>query len=137
MKIVVLNGSPKGDVSVTMQYVNYLIKKYPQHEFKTVNISQRIKAIEKNQNEFAQVIAEVQSADGVLWAFPLYFMIVHAHYKRFIELVFERGRRPLLPASTLPPCRPRSISSITPPTITFTPFAMTWACVSSNPSRPK
>ena len=48
MKIVVLNGSPKGDVSVTMQYVNYLIKKYPQHEFKIVNISQRIKAIEKN-----------------------------------------------------------------------------------------
>jgi len=91
MKIVVLNGSPKGDVSVTMQYVNYLIKKYPQHEYKTVNISQRIKAIEKNQKEFDQIIADIQAADGVLWAFPLYILLVHAHYKRFIELVFERG----------------------------------------------
>ena len=91
MKIVVLNGSPKGDVSVTMQYVNYLIKKYPQHEFTTVNISQRIKVIEKNQDEFAQIIADIQAADGVLWAFPLYILLVHAHYKRFIELVFERG----------------------------------------------
>ena len=91
MKIVVLNGSPKGDVSVTMQYVNYLIKKYPQHEFTTVNISQRIKLIEKNQDEFAQIIADIQAADGVLWAFPLYILLVHAHYKRFIELVFERG----------------------------------------------
>jgi multimeric flavodoxin WrbA len=91
MKIVVLNGSPKGDVSVTMQYVNYLIKKYPQHEYKIVNISQRIKAIEKNQAEFDQIIADIQAADGVLWAFPLYILLVHAHYKRFIELVFERG----------------------------------------------
>lgn len=91
MKIVVLNGSPKGEVSVTMQYVNYMIKKYPQHEFKTLAISQRIKTIEKNPSEFDAVIADVQAADGVLWAFPLYILLVHAHYKRFIELVFERG----------------------------------------------
>ena len=31
------------------------------------------------------------SADGVLWAFPVYTFLVHAHYKRFIELVLERG----------------------------------------------
>lgn len=24
MKIVVLNGSPKGDIGVTMQYINYI-----------------------------------------------------------------------------------------------------------------
>ena len=33
MKIIVLNGSPKGELSVTMQYVAYLAKLYPQHEF--------------------------------------------------------------------------------------------------------
>ena len=64
MKIVVLNGSPKGDVSVTMQYVNYLAKKYPLHEFHTVNISQRIKAIEKFPKEFEQIIADVRAAEG-------------------------------------------------------------------------
>ena len=91
MKIVVLNGSPKGDISVTMQYVNYIAKKYPQHQFQTENISQRIKLIEKSPNEFARIIADIQATDGVLWAFPLYILLVHAHYKRFIELVFERG----------------------------------------------
>ena len=91
MKIVVLNGSPKGDVSVTMQYANYIAKKYPLHEFQIVNISQRLKLIEKSPNEFAKIIADIQAADGVLWAFPLYILLVHAHYKRFIELVFERG----------------------------------------------
>jgi multimeric flavodoxin WrbA len=91
VKIVVLNGSPKGDISVTMQYVNYLIKKYPGHEFISLNISQRIKTIEKNQKEFDQIIEQIESCDGVIWAFPLYILLVHAHYKRFIEMIFERG----------------------------------------------
>jgi len=91
MKIVVLNGSPKGDLSVTLQYANFLAKAFPQHEFKVHHIAQRIKAIEAKQEEWDKVIADIQSADGVLWAFPLYILLVHAHYKRFIELVFERG----------------------------------------------
>ncbi len=33
MKIVVLHGSPKGEVSVTMQYVRYLQHTFPRHEF--------------------------------------------------------------------------------------------------------
>jgi len=91
MKIIVLNGSPKGDLSVTLQYANFLAKAFPQHEFKVHHIAQRIKAIEAKQEEWDKIIADVQTADGVLWAFPLYFLLVHAHYKRFIELVFERG----------------------------------------------
>lgn len=91
MKIIILNGSPKGDLSVTLQYARAIAKKHPQDEFKTINIAQRIKTIEKNQAEFEQIIADIRSADGILWAFPLYFLIVHSHYKRFIELIFERG----------------------------------------------
>jgi multimeric flavodoxin WrbA len=91
MKILVLNGSPKGDLSVTLQYVNYLAKMMPEVEFKPLHIAQRIKAIENTKNEFEEILAEVRSADGVLWSFPLYFLLVHGHYKRFIELIFERG----------------------------------------------
>jgi multimeric flavodoxin WrbA len=91
MKIVVLNGSPKGDISVTMQYVHFLQKEFPQHDLKILNIAQRLQAIEKREETFREIIDEVRSADGVLWAFPLYYLLVHAHYKRFIELIFERG----------------------------------------------
>ncbi len=91
MKIVVLNGSPKGDISVTMQYVHFLQKKFPQHELKILNISQRIQVIGKDEKAFRETIDEVRLADGVLWAFPLYLLLVHSHYKRFIELIFERG----------------------------------------------
>ena len=67
MKIVVLNGSPKGDISVTMQYVHFLQKKFPLHELKILNISQRIQVIEKDEKTFREIIDEVRLADGVLW----------------------------------------------------------------------
>ena len=38
MKIIVLNGSPKGDISVTMQYVRFIQKKFPQHELRRLGL---------------------------------------------------------------------------------------------------
>ena len=90
MRIVVLNGSPKGHISVTMQYVHFIQNTFPQHEFRILNISQRLKAIEKDEKAFQEIIDEIKSADGILWAFPLYYLLVHSHYKRFIELISER-----------------------------------------------
>jgi len=91
MKITVLNGSPKGDLSVTLQYVNYIQKKFPQHELKIFNIASQIKKIEKDEKTFQEIMDEVRSSDGVLWAFPLYYLLVSSQYKRFIELIWERN----------------------------------------------
>ena len=91
MKIVILNGSPKGMTSVTMQYILFLKKKLPQHEFLIRNVCQDIEKLKDNQEAFQEVLRSVAASDGVLWAFPLYYMLVHAHYKRFIELIFAKG----------------------------------------------
>ncbi|MGA2615764.1 MAG: NAD(P)H-dependent oxidoreductase [Spirochaetia bacterium] len=91
MKIVVLNGSPKGDVSVTRQYVLYLEKAFPQHQFVVLHVAQQSRKLERDAAAFDAVIREVRSADGVIWAFPLYILLVCSQYKRFIELITERG----------------------------------------------
>jgi len=91
MKIVVLNGSPKGHVSVTMQYVNLIQKKFPHHELRIFNVASQIKKIEKDETAFQEIMDEVRSAGGVLWAFPLYVFLVSSQYKRFIELLWERN----------------------------------------------
>ena len=91
MKITVLNGSPKGELSVTMQSVAYLAKLHPEHEFDIVHVAQRIRHFEKDRAAFDNLMDKIRASDAVLWGFPLYILIVHAHYKRFIELVFERG----------------------------------------------
>lgn len=91
MKIIVLNGSPKGEHSITLQYVHFLRKKFPQHEFKIIHVSQKIKKIERDENTFSEIINEVASSDGVLWSFGLWVLAVAAQYMRFIELISERG----------------------------------------------
>ena len=91
MKIAVLNGSPKGEVSVTMQYVHFLELRFPEAEFKFFDVALKIKSLEKNDKAFGEVIAGVSAADAVLWAFPLYFLVVCSQYKRFIELIFEKN----------------------------------------------
>ncbi len=90
MKIAVLNGSPKGQISVTLQYVHFLQQKFPDIEFRIFDIALKIKKLEKEKNDFQEIIAEVSAADAILWAFPLYFFLVCSQYKRFIELIFER-----------------------------------------------
>jgi multimeric flavodoxin WrbA len=91
LKIVVLNGSPKGDLSVTLQYVLFIQKKFSGHQYRVFNIAQSINKIEKDPKAFSEVIEAIGASDGVLWAFPLYYLLVHANYKRFIELIRERA----------------------------------------------
>ena len=48
MKICIINASPKGKYSVTLQSIRYLEKKYSEHEFNVFNISQKIKRFSCN-----------------------------------------------------------------------------------------
>ena len=43
MKILVLNGSPKGDYSITLKTVEYIEKHNPDHEFRVLNVGKNIK----------------------------------------------------------------------------------------------
>jgi multimeric flavodoxin WrbA len=90
MKILVLNGSPKGELSITLQYVHFIQKKFPQHEMKVLHVSQIIKKLERDETAFQEIINEAISSDGVLWAFGLFVLAVPSQYMRFIELISER-----------------------------------------------
>lgn len=86
MNILVLNGSPKGRNSVTLQTVRYLEKLYPEHEFAVLHVGQRIKSIEK---DFAPAKLALEKAEVLLFSYPVYTFIAPCQLHRFIELMKE------------------------------------------------
>ena len=88
MNILVLNGSPKGRYSITLQTVHYLQRKYPTHSFEILNVGQRVKLLEK---DFSQAQERVAWADVLLFAYPVYTFIAPSQLHRFIELLKASG----------------------------------------------
>lgn len=88
MKFCVINGSPKGKYSVTLQSIRYLEKKYREHTFEIFNVGQQIKAIEK---DMSKVISGMMNADAIIFAYPVYTFIAPYQLHRFIELIKENN----------------------------------------------
>ena len=88
MKIAVINGSPKGKYSITLQTVRYLGLIYPEHEFCVLDAGQKIKALERDFTEARELL---DSADAVIFSYPVYTFLAPSQLHRFIELTKADG----------------------------------------------
>ena len=86
MEILVINGSPKGKHSVTLQTVNYLQILHPEHHFEVLHAGQTIKTLEK---DFSPALTAIARADVLLFSYPVYTFIAPSQLHRFIELLKE------------------------------------------------
>ena len=93
MNIIVINGSPSGRRGITSHYVQYLQQRFPQHGFEEIEVARRIKRIERDSDLFDTIVQKMAEADAIVWAYPVYVMLVSAQLKRFVELLFERVDR--------------------------------------------
>ena len=84
MNILVLNGSPKGEYSVTLQTSYYLQKLYPQHHFDVLHVGRQIKSLEK---DFSKAVDAIEKADLLLFSYPVYTFIAPYQMHRFVELL--------------------------------------------------
>ena len=88
MNILVLNGSPKGSNSITLQTVLYLQKRYPAHSFEILHVGAKIRALEK---DFAPAVDAAARADVLLFSYPVYTFIAPCQLHRFMELLKASG----------------------------------------------
>ena len=88
MHILAINGSPKGEYSISLQTVKYLEKRYPQHTFEVLHAGQKIKSLEK---DFTPALNAVVRAELLLFVYPVYTFIAPSQLHRFMELLKDSG----------------------------------------------
>ncbi len=88
MNILVLNGSPKGDYSITLQTTKYLEILNPQHQFNILHVGQQIKAYER---DFSKAEEAIKAADLIIFSYPVYTFVAPCQLHRFIELIKENN----------------------------------------------
>ena len=88
MKILVLNASPKGKFSTTLQTALYLQALHPEHEFTFLPVGQRIKSYEKDSSPVRDALTD---AELVLFCYPVYTFTAPYQLHRLIELIKADG----------------------------------------------
>ena len=86
MNILILNGSPKGKYSITLQTCMFLVKHHPEHHFETLHVGQKIRSIAYDFSEAAEMLSR---ADFILFSYPVYTFLAPSQLHRFIALLKE------------------------------------------------
>ena len=87
MKVLFVNGSPRGRFSVTLQSCLYLEKRFSAHSFEYLNVGAGIAGFER---DMAPAAAAFERAELVIFAYPVYSFLVPSQLHRFLELMKER-----------------------------------------------
>ena len=90
MNILVLNGSPKGENSITLQTVRYLEKKFRIDHLEVLHVGMKIKSLEK---DFTTALEAIGKADVLLFSYPVYTFIAPCQLHKFIELMKKHGAK--------------------------------------------
>ena len=88
MNILIVNGSPKGKYSITLQTLNYLERIFPDHSFTVLHAGQTIRAIEKDFTKSREMLL---AADAIIFSYPVYTFIAPCQLHKFIELLKADG----------------------------------------------
>ena len=88
MNVLVLNGSPSGENSITLYTMYYIEKHCPSCHFEYLPVGQQIRRFEK---DFSEAEEALRKADLIVFCYPVYTFLVPSQLHRFIELMKENN----------------------------------------------
>lgn len=88
MNIFVINSSPKGKNSVTLQTALYLEALHPEHSFTVIHAAQLLRKLER---DFTPMREGLENTDLILFCYPVYTFVAPYQLHRLMELIKESG----------------------------------------------
>ena len=88
LNILVLNGSPAGQESITLYTLLYIRKYFPEHRYDILHVGQQIRKMEKEPGTWQEPL---RNADLILFCYPVYTFLAPAQLHQFIELIKKSG----------------------------------------------
>ena len=89
--MVIVNASPKGEYSLTLQHAKYLMVHEPDVQFTVLDIGEQLTDMEYDKAWFDESVKLLEQCQAVIWATPVYTMLVPWQLIRFFELLKQSG----------------------------------------------
>ena len=112
--VVVVNASPKGEFSLTLQHAKYLLVHEPDIEASIIHVGENLTMMEYDETWLSTTFDALDACDMVIWATPVYTMLVPWQLVRFFDLMREQGRQTIL-AGKYATCIMSCLSLLRPP----------------------
>ena len=91
-RVLVINGSPKGDYSLTLQHSLYMLGQANDAEYRILQAGEALFAIQYETGWLEQAVKDIAWADAVIWNTPVYTMLVPWQLMRLVQLIKEAGQ---------------------------------------------
>lgn len=92
VKVLIVNGSPKGDHSLTLQHSFYMLGQEKGIDWKVSQAGEALSSIQYEQSWLDAAISDIEWSDAIIWNTPVYTMLVPWQLMRLFQLIKAAGR---------------------------------------------
>lgn len=95
-KMVIINGSPKGEYSLSLQYAKYLFVHEADVEETSIHVGEKLTDMEYDSEWFEETLDTIAQCEAIVFVTPVYTMLVPWQLVRFFDLINKSGRASIL-----------------------------------------
>ena len=92
MNVLVVNGSPKGNHSLTLQHTLYMLGQEKELNWKVIHAGEALSSVQYEKAWLESAISDIEWSDAIIWSTPVYTMLVPWQLMRLFQLIKAEGK---------------------------------------------